>query len=73
MPTSNYNIYLWFQRRYPDLNITEDDLKNAEKELEEWTKEVEAKTKDNDENKKADAESATNVETTAAVEDKKTI
>ncbi|XP_049869826.1 uncharacterized protein LOC126369450 [Pectinophora gossypiella] len=27
------------QRRYPDLNITEEDLKNAEKELEELTRE----------------------------------
>ncbi|CAB3236682.1 unnamed protein product [Arctia plantaginis] len=60
-----------FQRRYPDLNITEDDLKNAEKELEEWTKEMEQKTKDVDGNKNTEA--VTTLETTAAIEDKKTI
>ncbi|CAH0729214.1 unnamed protein product, partial [Brenthis ino] len=31
------------QKRFPDLNITEDDLKNAEKELEEFMKEDENK------------------------------
>ncbi|KAF9417767.1 hypothetical protein HW555_005181 [Spodoptera exigua] len=34
-----------FQRRYPDLNVTEDDIKNAEKELEEWNKEMDEKIK----------------------------
>lgn len=31
------------QRRFPDLNITEEDLINAEKELEEMTKESDEK------------------------------
>uniref|UniRef100_A0A2H1WY40 SFRICE_030868 n=1 Tax=Spodoptera frugiperda TaxID=7108 RepID=A0A2H1WY40_SPOFR len=34
-----------FQRRYPDQNVTEDDIKNAEKELEEWNKEMDEKLK----------------------------
>ncbi|KAL0832568.1 hypothetical protein ABMA28_000769 [Loxostege sticticalis] len=48
------------QKRFPDLNITEDDLKNAEKELEEFTKEEEDKE-------------STSQETPQLEEDKKTI
>ncbi|CAH0605585.1 unnamed protein product [Chrysodeixis includens] len=54
-----------FQRRYPDLNVTEEDIKNAEKELEEWSKEIDDKMKDGNEN--------TETETPAVEEDKKSI
>lgn len=40
-----------FQKRFPDLNITEEDLKNAEKELDELIKD-DKETEENDENKK---------------------
>ncbi|XP_026755327.1 uncharacterized protein LOC113515356 [Galleria mellonella] len=40
-----------FKKRFPDLNITEEDLKNAEKELEEYLKEDQDKTKENIEKK----------------------
>ncbi|CAG9795342.1 unnamed protein product [Diatraea saccharalis] len=48
------------QKRFPDLNITEEDLKNAEKELEEYVNE---ETKKEDESNKE----------TPQIEDKKTI
>ncbi|KAJ8727387.1 hypothetical protein PYW07_001506 [Mythimna separata] len=63
-----------FQRRYPDLNVTEEDIRNADKELEEWTKEMDAKdnkvTKDEPKENEPETEKC---ETTPAIEDKKTI
>ncbi|KAJ8733484.1 hypothetical protein PYW08_001782 [Mythimna loreyi] len=64
-----------FQRRYPDLNVTEEDIRNADKELEEWTKEMDEKnnteTKDEPKESKNDKEKC---ETPPAIEeDKKTI
>lgn len=38
---TSFLLLLIFQSRFPDLNITEEDLVNAEKELEELTKENE--------------------------------
>lgn len=64
------------QKRFPDLNITEEDLKNAEKELEEFIKEADEKQEKEekeervgiDENK---AEADVTIENVTA-EDKKT-
>ncbi|PZC85475.1 uncharacterized protein LOC110383996 [Helicoverpa armigera] len=60
-----------FQRRYPDLNVTEEDIKNAEKELEEWNKEMDEKLKKDNANEEDEEKS----EKLPAVEgsDKKTI
>ncbi|RVE45816.1 hypothetical protein evm_009497 [Chilo suppressalis] len=54
------------QKRFPNLNITEEDLKNAEKELEDFV---------NEENKQKEAESDKEINTEApqAEESKKTI
>lgn len=49
----NLNIKIWFykfQRRFPDLNITEEDLKDAEKELDELLKEEDEKKEKSTEN-----------------------
>lgn len=68
---------MWFkynsdlQRRYPDLNVTEEDIKNAEEELEKWNKEMDEKLKGNKNiSNEKDTETT---EPPPAVEEKKTI
>lgn len=57
---SYVDVNLFLQKRFPDLNITEEDLKNAEKDLDDLLKE------DDKENKIQSEEPKT-------VEDKKSI
>lgn len=54
-----------FQKRFPDLNITEEDLKNADKELDELIKEHDKKEQEK--------LKATTSEEEKPIEEKKTI
>lgn len=58
------------QRRYPDLNFTEDDLKNAEKEFESLTKNEEDVLRSHTENEPKQIQDSSNADTE---ENKKTI